>query len=164
MTIKKLLTGTIAISSAIILSTTPVSAEERIENAFEDCGIGAAIFPTNKTAAVFSNVIWDLGTTAVSSQTSSPSSCAGEQTTAAIFIDKTYPVLEEQFVKGGGSHVSALMNILNCGESTHQAVISDVQSGLAKSFSDASFATQTQLDKAKQMGILIDSAISACNV
>jgi len=161
---KNLIANAIAISSALILSTSQVSAEEKkIENAFEECGIGAAIFSTNKTAAVFSNVIWDLGTTAVSSQTSSPSTCAGEQTTAAIFIDKTYPVLEEQFVKGGGSHVSALMSILNCGESTQQAVISNVQSGLATSFSDESFATQPQLEKAKQMGALIDQATSACN-
>jgi len=159
MKIKSLATAAIAISSAIILSTSPVSAEEAtIENAFEQCGIGAAIFTTNKTAAVISNLLWDFGTTAVSSQTSSPSTCAGAQTTAAIFIDKTYPVLEEQFVKGSGSHVAALMDILECAESAQQGVISEIQSGLAASFSDSSFATQSQLDKAKQMGVLVDQA------
>jgi len=164
MKIKSLVSSAVAISSAIILSTTPVAAEETsVENAFAQCGIGAALFPSYETAAIISNVIWDLGTTALSSQTSSPSSCAGAQTTAAIFIDKTYPVLEEQFVKGGGTHVSALMDILQCGEGVQQAVISDVQSGLANSFSDDAFSSQPQLDKAKQMGALLDKATSLCN-
>lgn len=163
MKIKSLVTSAVAITSAAILSTTPVSAETNVENAFAECGIGAALFPSYETAAIISNVIWDLGTTALSSQTSSPSSCAGAQTTAAIFIDQTYPVLEEQFVKGGGTHVSALMDILQCGESVQQTVISDVQSGLSASFSDSSYASQSQLDKAKKMGAMLDNAISSCN-
>lgn len=162
MKLKKLIISSIAVSAAAMLSITPVAAQE-VENAFEDCGIGAAIFPTNKTGAVVSNLIWDLGTTAVSSQTSSPSSCSGASTTAAIFIDKTYPVLEEQFVKGGGTHVVALMDILQCDESAQQGVIESVQSGLSESFSDNGFATQTQLDKAKSMGALVDKATASCN-
>jgi len=174
MKIKNVVSSLVAISSIVLLSTQ-VQAEEpeqteeteqkeqTVENAFEDCGIGAAIFQSNKTAATISNVIWDFGTTAVSSQTSSPSSCAGAQTTAAIFIDKTYPVLEEQFVKGGGSHVAALMDILECDPASHQAVISDVQSGLATSFSNASFPTETQRSKSIKMGALLDKATASCN-
>ena len=52
---------------------------ESIENAYVQCGIGAAIFKNNKTAAIISNIIWDLGTTAISSQTSSPETCEGKK-------------------------------------------------------------------------------------
>lgn len=90
-----------AFTSAFALGSTSVAAQQAttIENAFSQCGIGAAIFTKNETAAIISNIIWDLGTTAFSSQTSSPESCSGASTTAALFINETYPVLEEQFVK-----------------------------------------------------------------
>lgn len=142
----------------------PTSTEKRtVTNAWADCGIGASISPDNASRAIISNVLWDLGTTALSSQTSSPSSCKGATVTAAIFIDKTYPILEEQFVKGGGTHVAALMDILQCGESAHQNVIQSVQTGLASSFQEASFASETQLSKAIKMSALVDQATASCN-
>jgi hypothetical protein len=163
---KKLSAGILAFSSAIALSTSPVSAKEAttVENAFSQCGIGAAIFTKNETAAIISNVIWDLGTTAFSSQTSSPDSCSGANTTAALFINETYPVLEEQFVKGSGSHVAALLNILQCETGAHNAVISSVQGELSPSFANQAFVASSQTDKAQQMGAMIDRAMTSCNV
>jgi len=180
-TFSKLVKGALVVSSALFLSisttyaeheehtnsghpTSSGSSEKRtVTNAYADCGIGASVSPNNATRAIISNVLWDLGTTALSSQTSSPSSCAGATVTAAIFIDKTYPILEEQFVKGGGTHVTALMDILQCGESSHQGVIKSVQSGLASSFQEASFASETQLNKAIKMSALVDQAVASCN-
>lgn len=179
MKIKNLITTIITVSSVALLSTSNIQAEEKdkhedthqdknkettIGNALEECGIGAVFFPSNKTAAIVSNIIWDLGTTAASSQSSSPSSCAGTEATAALFINKTYPVLEEQFVKGGGTHVTALLDILECDQSAQQGVINNVQSGLTASFSDASFATDTEFNKAKKITALIDQASASCNV
>ena len=94
----KLRVGLIAISSVLALSASPAfsqeaeteSSEPTVENAYTQCGIGAALFPNSGTAAAFSNAIWDFGTTALSSQTSSPSTCAGATTTAAIFIHQTH--------------------------------------------------------------------------
>jgi len=165
MVSNKLRASFLAFSSAIALSTSPVSAEEAttIENAFSQCGIGAAIFTKNETAAIISNVIWDLGTTAFSSQTSSPDSCSGAKTTAALFINETYPVLEEQFVKGSGSHVVALMDIMQCDVSAQGAVINSVQDELSNSFANDAFVTAPQAEKAKQMGAMVDRALASCN-
>jgi len=165
MVSNKLRASIFAFSSAIALSSSPVSAEEAttVENAFSQCGIGAALFTKNETAAIISNVIWDLGTTALSSQSSSPSSCAGAKTTAAAFINETYPVLEEQFVKGSGSHVAALMDIMQCDTSAHSAVIGSMQGELAISFTDEAFVAASQNDKAKQMGAMVDRAMASCN-
>ncbi len=155
----------IAFSSALAISTTPASAEDAtdIENAFSQCGIGAAIFTKNETAAIISNVIWDLGTTAFSSQTSSPGSCAGAATTAALFINETYPVLEEEFVKGGGTHVAALMGLMQCDTSSQSTAITSVQNELAVSFADDDFVSASQSYKAQQMGAMVDRAIASCN-
>ena len=62
-------------------------------NPFSDCGIGAALFPETKWAAVTSNVIWDVGTTAVASATMSPQTCSGKQAKTAAFIYHTYDSL-----------------------------------------------------------------------
>ena len=145
------------------LSSASAQEEESISNAYEQCGIGAILFPNNKSGAMISNIIWDFGTTAYSSQTSSPGTCNGASVTAAVFIDETYPVLEEQFVKGGGANVAALMSILNCSENSHQQIIEHVQAGLSTSFSDSDFATQSQLDKAKNLDVLIDQSTASCN-
>lgn len=161
----KIRSSIIALSSALTFSATSVSAEEgtTVENAFAQCGIGAAIFTKNETAAIISNIIWDLGTTALSSQTSSPDSCSGAQTTAALFINETYPVLEEQFVKGGGSHVAALMNIMQCETSATASVVSSVQSELASSLNSKEFAGSSDHDKAVAMGAMVDRAMASCN-
>ena len=156
-------TGLIALSSAVLLSTTPAHSQE-VNNGLAQCGIGAAFFPNSSTAAVFSNVIWDLGTTAVSSQTSSPSTCAGAQNTATAFIHETYPVLEEQFVKGGGQHVAALLNILSCETSLHSDVISSVQSDLSVSLQTTDFASASRVEKSQKLAVSLDKAISACSV
>ena len=127
----KIMVATIITSLA--LSTGSVQAADDVENAFSQCGIGAAIFQNNETAAIISNIIWDLGTTAVSSMTSSPDSCSGANTTAAIFIDKTHHVLEEQVVKGGGDHLVALMDIMGCDNSHRTDIVSGLRSELATS-------------------------------
>lgn len=138
-------------------------SEKTITNAIAQCGIGALFFPKSESAAIVSNVIWDFGTTAYSSQTSSPGSCNGAQVTAAHFIQETYPVLEEQFVKGGGEHVTALMNILDCGAASHSQVISLVQDDLSASLQSNGFSSASQLEKTKQLGASLDRAITACN-
>ena len=58
-------------------------------NPFTDCGIGAALFPDTHWAAVTSNVIWDVGTTALTSATASPETCSGAKVEAAMFINET---------------------------------------------------------------------------
>ena len=173
MKYKKISVYFAALSSAIILANSSVSAQEEtpketteektIENAFAQCGIGAIFFPKSETAAVFSNTIWDFGTTALSSQSSSPSSCAGVKTTAAVFIDRTYPVLEEQFVKGEGAHVIALLDLLQCDTSVQAGVINNVQNDLAASFSDTEFVAATQQDKAVKMAAILDKATLSCS-
>ena len=155
----------IAVSSALTFAATSVSAQEAttVENAFSQCGIGAAIFTKNETAAIISNVIWDLGTTAFSSQTSSPESCTGAKVSAAAFINETYPVLEEQFVKGGGTHVAALMNIMQCEVSQQSLVVANVQQELGQSFAEESFLASSQTQKAAHLGGIVDRAMASCN-
>ena len=102
------------------------------KNAWRQCGIGGALFPNTGWAAVTSNVIWDLGTTATSSSSSSESQCSGRASTAAKFIHQNYAVLEEETATGHGDHLVTVLNILDCSKASHGTIINKVRTHFAQ--------------------------------
>ena len=101
-------------------------------NPFTDCGIGAALFPNTGWAAVTSNVIWDVGTTAVISATASPETCSGSSAQAAKFINDTYDSVIEDTARGDGEYVATLLEIYGPLFMSYPA-ISNVQIRIAES-------------------------------
>lgn len=145
--------------SVLGLSSTPAFSQEKsVENAFSECGIGAMIFKDNETAAIISNVIWDLGTTALSSQISSPDACEGASETAARFIDKSYHVLEEEVVKGEGVYLTALLDIVGC-----PAAANNMQSSFHNALKNGELSSASKNEKSIMMGRMLDQAtMSVC--
>lgn len=123
--------------SLVALFTTPAFAAK---NAWRQCGIGAMIFPKTGWAAVTSNLIWDAGTTATTSSSSSESQCAGRASTAAKYIHQNYAVLEEETASGSGAHLVTVLNILDCKKSNHGKIIESVRSNFAQ---DLNMGVQT---------------------
>jgi hypothetical protein len=123
----------VAATSAVLLSlvTSPtVLAQSGSINPWKHCGIGAMIFDDNGTAAAISNIIWDLGTTAVSSNISSDSSCKGSRVAAAQFINDTIVTIEEETVSGHGEHLTAALNMMGCDAEAHSAIIEQVRTDI----------------------------------
>lgn len=142
-------TGAIALAAAIALPAVTVSSTATANpNPWQDCGLGAMVFPDNGTAAAISNVIWDLGTTALTSAYSSPDQCQGANIEAAAFIDSGYPHLEEDTVAGRGEYASALMNIYGCDASSHDAIMSSVQEGFTDQVANEQYAALSHEEKA----------------
>ena len=162
MTLKK-----VAIVSALVAMTlTPAFADDAAKtagsgpNPFSDCGIGAAMFSETKWAAVTSNVIWDVGTTAVTSATASPETCNGKQVVAATFINDTYEKLAEETARGEGQHLTALLNIFECG-SAHQAqAIDATRKAMAGVVAQPGYATQDRTQKASRFYDVVNTAVS----
>lgn len=125
-------------------------------NPFSDCGIGAAIFKNN-VAAVISNVIWDIGTTAVTSALSSPETCEGDSVAAAEFIYDTYAVLEEQVASGSGTHLAAVFDILQCDVSEQQGLASDVRTDFSVLVSKEGYSSMTSLQQSEQFFNIVQS-------
>ncbi len=113
----------------VALLTTPAFAAK---NAWRQCGIGAMLFPSTGWAAVTSNIIWDAGTTATSSSSSSESQCAGRASTAAKYIHQNYALLEEETASGQGSHLVTVLNILDCKKASHGKIIENIRTQFAK--------------------------------
>lgn len=97
-------------SAAVLLSFSPQAKADI--NPWQHCGIGAMIFDNNGAAAAISNLIWDLGTTAITSATVSEESCKGQRIATALFINENYEQIETDLAIGEGQHLNAMLDML----------------------------------------------------
>lgn len=139
--------------SAISIGTAASAAEQDKApgsgpNPYTDCGIGAALFPSTHWAAVTSNIIWDLGTTAMISATSSPQTCKGKNLQAARFIGTSYDSLIEETAAGKGSHLSAMLNLFGCSAGQHDAAITQVRAVMSEAVASPDYAASGRIEKA----------------
>ncbi len=121
-------------------------------NPWLDCGLGAMIFPDDnlEVGAGISNIIWDLGTTAVTSAASSPDTCAGlSNVRSAMFVKRTYAQLEVETAKGDGAYLTALSELMGCDADQRDAFIQQVRVDMADTFAQPGFASLTEDEKAQ---------------
>ena len=159
----------VLMSATLALLHAPAFAEKKEAgsgpNPFSDCGIGAALFDETKWAAVTSNVIWDVGTTAVTSATASPETCNGKKIKAAAFINDTYEKLAEDTARGEGEHLTSLMNILECGGAGRAVAIQATREGMADVVAQPGYVNAARKDKAIQFYNVVNSAVQkSCSV
>ena len=100
--------------AALSASAFSTQAQANDINPWKHCGIGAVIFDDNGTAAAVSNIIWDSGTTAVTSATITPETCSSKEISVANFIDTTYDVLVTETAQGRGDHLATALNLVGC--------------------------------------------------
>lgn len=154
----------ITIFTAIAMAISPfVSAEDVVQgsgpNIYVECGIGGALFPNTHWAAISSNVIWDLGTTALTSATASPETCSAKKAKTAQFIFDNYDNLAEETAKGQGDHIVALFNVLGCQASAHRNIIAAVRLDMAKVVGQPSYTDQNIVMKASDYYNVVNSAV-----
>ncbi|MCO4785738.1 MULTISPECIES: DUF3015 family protein [Marinomonas] len=127
-----------AILATAALASTQALAQDNI-NPWKHCGIGAMIFDDNGTAAAISNIIWDLGTTAVSSKVTSEDSCEGKRIQTAMFIQKSFNNVLEETAKGEGEYVTAMLGMMDCREEDFTAILSNVRIDVADQVAQPSY-------------------------
>lgn len=153
----------LAISAASMSVHAADKAPGSGPNPFSDCGIGAALFKDTKWAAVSSNVIWDIGTTAVTSATASPETCSGANVVTAKFIIDNYDNIVEELAEGEGEHLVSMYNVLGCGESSQNAMTSAIRGEIASSVSKNDYQEQTLINKSTQLYTVVNSSATLNN-
>ncbi|MEY4766218.1 MAG: hypothetical protein RI907_2891 [Pseudomonadota bacterium] len=118
---------------------------------YTECGLGALIFPTNEILAVVTNVTWDLGTTAVTSNLSSPDTCKGGKKKTAAFIYQSYAQLEQDLARGEGQHLNNLLTLASCPAEAQATVAAGLRDDLAADVARPAYGTATRYDQAKAM-------------
>ena len=149
-------------SMMIMGATTASAATQGNINPWQHCGIGAGIFDENGTAAALSNIIWDSGTTAVTSATMSPETCSSKEVEVARFVDETYEQLAMETAMGEGEHLTAALGLMNCGNGSSQEVVSQLRADLQQASATASYAEQGHADKAFQYYNSLNQAAADC--
>lgn len=119
------------------------------KNLWRECGIGGMIFSEIGWAAIISNIIWDLGTTATTSEISSEGTCQGKKANTAQFVNTTYANLEEETAVGSGAHLDTMFNIIGCDDSARSEIIDSLRSNLQNEISSADYAKKTKSEKAE---------------
>lgn len=153
---------------AIICFTVTFSLHSRAQERdfaeiYTDCGIGGLIFQKEKYewAAVISNIIWDLGTTASSSQITSPETCKGGQPTTAALIYQAYPVVERELSEGRGDYVSAIMDLSGCATEARPAVVDALRAEMSTWVSSDQYAEADRFGKAEFLHNQLSKQVNA---
>jgi hypothetical protein len=161
---KKVALGISFLTASLITNFTASAEEHKAlgsgPNPYVDCGIGAALFPDTDWAAVSSNVIWDIGTTAIISATASPQTCSGKNVKAAMFIGNTYDKLAEETAAGQGEHLTTVLNLFDCGPAQHAGAMQALRSAMRNEVSSQNYMGQTKLEKASNYYFIAEDIAS----
>jgi len=132
------------IALALVAATSSQASDRSLGDIYRECGIGAMLFPNDSMLAVISNVTWDLGTTATSSNISSEGMCKGKSAKVAAFVSSSYDKLESEVVAGKGKYVETLAKI--SGKS-----IDSIRDSFKKVVTSKEFASMKKEQKAQKL-------------
>jgi hypothetical protein len=120
-------------------------------NPWTDCGIGRMLFDDadDKGWASSSNLIWDLGTTAVTSATLSDGACTASRIETAKFIQVAYADLEEETVIGQGKFLDGLLLTAGCSGGNSQELKTKLTVKFLQQLSDVDYSSKD--DQTKRM-------------
>lgn len=160
---KTLLLAAVALAGGLSAATSTQAQTSQNINPWQHCGIGAAIFDDNETAAALSNIIWDLGTTAVTSATLTPSTCTSEALQVAEFIDQTYDVLALETANGHGQHLNTALDLVGCSVTADAQAVATLRNDLSATLGSAAYADMDHADKGFAYYSSLTQISESCN-
>ncbi|MFM2120803.1 MAG: hypothetical protein RL722_2271 [Pseudomonadota bacterium] len=146
---RKLL-GTAVISLGALAMAPSVSARP-LADVYVQCGIGGLLFKETNWAAVTSNIIWDLGTTAILSDLSSAENCQGGKAKTAALIFQSYAQLEQDLARGEGQYLDALMATAGCSAAAQPQVKAGLRQDLAARVAAGDYTSASRLQQSQAM-------------
>lgn len=153
--LNKTFTATVLLAGTVMASAS-IQARE-FADIYTECGLGALIAPNNSAVAAVTNVTWDLGTTAVSSNASSPDTCNGGKEKTAAFIYKSYDSLEKDIAMGSGKYLDRLIAMLGGEGSDSNAMIDAIRLEFGKLAAMTDFDSMTRFDKSRALFNIVEN-------
>lgn len=164
----KMLKAAVVAAALAAVPTQAVQARD-LGAIYVECGLGGLIAQRTAWLAVTTNIVWDLGTTATSSDLSSPESCKGGKPAAAALIYQAYPTLERELAQGRGEHLDALLAIAGCDEGAQAALTTALRADFGTLVNAAVYPQQSRLEQADGLyqaftGQVEGSFAGSCNL
>jgi len=141
----------LALSFAASLTLAQTATAREFADIYIDCGLGAVIAPRTPVVAAITNVTFDLGTTAISSDISSPETCSGGQARMAAFVHDAYESLEVELAAGEGKYLDSLTALAGIEQDDKAAFVQNVRKQFAQSVAAADYTRQTLFTKAETL-------------
>lgn len=146
---KKVLLSAVAVAAAV--SVTQTASAREFADIYVDCGLGAIIAPNTPVVAAVTNVTWDLGTTAVISNASSPDTCKGGKAKTAAFIHDSYEPIEKDLARGHGEYLNTMMEIAGIDVMDRETVAAAVREKFASRIAEVDYASESRFEKAEAL-------------
>ncbi|MBM9520727.1 DUF3015 family protein [Desulforhopalus vacuolatus] len=140
-----------AVALVLSLITAPAIMARSFADIYIECGLGAMIAPHTSPVAVVTNVTWDLGTTAISSNISCPDSCVGGQAKSAAFIFDSYESLEKDIARGQGEYLDTLMTLTNVSKESQGKAVNNLRNNFAFYVANQDYTNQTKFQKSENL-------------
>ena len=147
----------LAVALLSFASSSFAKEAKNIENIFEECGIGGALFPTWPIGASVSNVTWDLGTTAATSGLTTPDSCAGGKAKVASYIYKSYDSLEQDLAAGEGKYLDALAILTEKNLHEKGEFLSELREKFLEVVENENYSSMTRVEKASVVFEIVEN-------
>ena len=156
---------TISLAAFLSFASHVQAAEEGRDfgEIYTDCGLGALIAEnvkeesTGDVMAIVTNVTFDLGTTAILSNISSPSTCARGDAKTAAFILKSYSQLEKDLVLGNGRYLDALIEISGIGKEETPGFLRIIRAEFAREAALQDYEDLSRYEKAELLYDIVES-------
>ena len=145
----------------VVAFAQPGMAEREFAEIYTECGLGAMIAPNNEAVAAVTNVTWDLGTTAISSNLSSPDSCEGGKEKMAAFIYDSQDLLVNELATGSGEYLDALAVLAGVETGQKERFIALLRDDAGDVVTTPEFMAQSRFDKAEALFDIVSSGIDS---
>lgn len=140
-----------AIAAALLSLGAGAAQAREFADIYTECGLGAMIAPNNGAVAAVTNVTWDLGTTAISSNISSADSCQGGKKKVAALLLNSHAQVEADLAKGEGPHLAALSVAAGCSASNQVMFKASMRRELAALAAKPGYGEQARNVKAADL-------------
>ena len=140
----------------VTMALPQLGAARDFAEIYTDCGLGGMIAPRSDAVAAVTNVTWDLGTTAISTNISSPDSCSGGKAEKAAFIHESYDALETDLASGHGVYLDALVALSGHEGEARERFIAAMRSGFAKIVAAPEYPEQDRFTKSEALYNLVN--------
>ncbi len=158
---RRIINPTGIVAAVLLAFSFSASAERTVEEVYKQCGLGGAFFgESSPTMAFISNVTWDLGTTAASSDSSDACAISNEET-AAIYIHEAYEMLERDISKGRGEYFDNLATILSCESESVGRVMSAVRAEFSGVVASEAYASMSKMEKSNALYKIVSPRLAA---
>ncbi len=143
------------VGAVIMFAYSQPAMAREFADIYSECGIGAMIAPRNEGVAAVTNVTWDSGTTAISSNITSPDSCSGGKEKTAAFIHQSYESLASDLSSGSGKYLDTLAVLTGRDAQAQEKLKVALRKDFAVLVAAPGYTDQSRFEKSKALYDLV---------